>query len=346
MLSGIPSLLGRDFVVGYYLPVGLFVIAVLVVLQGFGLLPDSLDLLDTEKILDTALMAIGVWLLSIVVASLNFQIIRYLEGYLPRLLPFAKRMKAARIAEFVKIVNEQKRLRSQLEDPGLDHKDRQLTETTLINLTDELAKYFPDRKDRVLPTRFGNAIRAFEVYPHAVYGLEATGAWPRVFVSLTDRERDALSEQESYVNFWVNLWIGSVPVAVLSVIYWIGILFREIASLFPRLSDISAAEPHIGMVFVLAGAIGLAFVAPKASVDAAVAWGTVVKSCFDLHWKDVVTRVHGRDKLTRPEVDAFVHAANQAFLYRRRLLRPPNIANAAAPPAGKVPAEEDEVAEA
>ena len=39
---------------------------------------------------------------------------------------------------------------------------------------------FPDDIEWVLPTRLDNLIRAFEVYPRVVYGLDSIPAWPRL----------------------------------------------------------------------------------------------------------------------------------------------------------------------
>ncbi|WP_156163958.1 hypothetical protein [Methanosarcina sp. 1.H.T.1A.1] len=69
--------------------------------------------------------------------------------------------------------------------------------------------------DMVLPTKFGNIIRAAEEYPSDCYGLETMRVWPDLWLLLPDRVRDELSKANKDISeritwfFWVSsfsLW--------------------------------------------------------------------------------------------------------------------------------------------
>jgi hypothetical protein len=75
-----------------------------------------------------------------------------------------------------------------------------------------------------LPTRFGNAIRSFEVYSRIIYGLEAIDGWPRLLAVIPADYRQAIDDAKAQVDFWVNIWMGSLLIWMGSLLIWMGSL--------------------------------------------------------------------------------------------------------------------------
>jgi hypothetical protein len=139
--------------------------------------------------------------------------------------------------------------------------------------TRRLDRYFaPGNLDiEPLPTRFGNALRAFEYYSESRWGLNALAAWPRIAALLSDRERDLHAEAETDLMFFVNwsvvCYALSVALAVDGVVTW-------------SLS---------GLGFLPALALAYAFY--RFAIGAAVIWGIEVRASIDLHRLELYERL-------------------------------------------------------
>ena len=69
---------------------------------------------------------------------------------------------------------------------------------------------FPDEEAWLLPTSFGNTIRAFEVYPRVMYGLDAIPGWLRILAVIPKDYRESVDNAKAQVDFWLNLWFLSI----------------------------------------------------------------------------------------------------------------------------------------
>jgi hypothetical protein len=129
---------------------------------------------------------------------------------------------------------------------------------------DRLDKVFPLREDLILPTRFGNAVRAMESHSYRRYGLDGVAVWPRLERLLSPEERELHVNAECNLAFFVNLSAGSATLG--------GALLLD------------AVIPG-GGGGVLGGLIALALAACfyAAAVGAAKRWGTEVRSSIDIH---------------------------------------------------------------
>lgn len=122
----------------------------------------------------------------------------------------------------------------------------------------------PHAREWVLPTRLGNIMRAYEVYSHVVYGLDAIPAWPRLAMVLPERARTRIQEARAPMDFALNLLAGSMLVVVAYVlcalatlslpVFWMPLLAAVLAWASWFLLHASARQ-----------------------------WGEQVKSAFDLH---------------------------------------------------------------
>jgi hypothetical protein len=127
---------------------------------------------------------------------------------------------------------------------------------------------FPVRKADVLPTRLGNVLRAAEDYSgdDERYGMDAVFYWPRLYLVLPADTRTLVEDYRSGLDRMV--------------------LAATLAALYPLASLAVLVIAHTSLlawVISAAGALLVATAAYQAAVGAAVAFGDVVRSCFDLY---------------------------------------------------------------
>src|SRR5712692_4078105 len=73
-----------------------------------------------------------------------------------------------------------------------------------------LAERFPPEEDQLLPTAFGNTIKAFETYPDVMYGFDAIEGWTRLLAVIPKDYRELIETTKAETDFWVNLWFISL----------------------------------------------------------------------------------------------------------------------------------------
>lgn len=251
-------------------------------------LPETWRLLDAPAALEaewtTALAAIAVVIVATALMALNGPIIRLFEGY-----PLEgswiggkmteRRRRRAREAE-VWCVGVRSILR------GYDRLGPKaavlIDERAVVDLDDmrnEVAQDLPavyPASERVLPTRLGNVIRAFEDYPEDKYGIYGVTTWPRLAAVMDDAYGRQIAGAKQPFDLMVNFSVVSALLAFLTLV----------ASLvWPR----ELARSPAGWL-IWGGAVTLmlllTFVLYGLALPRAAAWGDTVKGAFDLHrWK-------------------------------------------------------------
>jgi hypothetical protein len=155
---------------------------------------------------------------------------------------------------------------------------------------------FPEREDLVLPTRFGNILRAAERYPQTVYFMEAISMWPRIQSVAAQSHLDQVADSKANLDFWINLWFGGLLAAG-----------SELAFSWTKKC------PQFGIV---AGAVLFALIAAKVAQSMAVDYGALVKATFDLYRSDLCAKL-GFDLPANAENERTMwKALSQTLLYR------------------------------
>jgi hypothetical protein len=130
---------------------------------------------------------------------------------------------------------------------------------------------FPKRSS-VLPTRLGNAIRAFENYPERQYQMSGISLYPRLIAKIDKEYAGSIDEAKASVDFMLNS-------ATLSALLALCLLLAGLV--YPRsLSSPQAWLPWLVQILLFAG---LAVWFYSQSIGRAKAWGTLVKGAFDLY---------------------------------------------------------------
>jgi hypothetical protein len=244
MLGELPKLFGKAFAIGYLLPAVTICVALFGVLSAYDRAAWVGRHFDTSNVLGASLAAVAVWLVAIALMALNRPLIRLLEGYGDfnplRLFASSEEFRFRILSSIVQ------------DEANAGYRGALMT----------LAREFPHEERWLLPTRFGNAIRAFEVYPGVVYGLEGIDGWNRLLAVIPADFRNAIEDARALVSFWVHLWAGSLLTLGLHVA--LGLVDRH----WP--------DPWIAGL-AIATTIGAATIARVA----AQAWGGLVMSAFD-----------------------------------------------------------------
>jgi hypothetical protein len=260
MFNDLPKIIGRGFVLGFLLPSTLFCLY----LQLIGLGPSPLPKLEApEDALKLTPIVLSSIVSAVLLMALNRAIIRILEGY-GSINPF-KSLERIRRDYFKKNVEP---IFNEYEQLGLDRKKdpdvKKPPEFALKVWKNTLS--YPHRVDLVLGTKFGNAMRAFEIYPQDVYGIEGITMWPRLFFILPKPVQDDIRDGRAVIDFNANLFVLSLVAIACNAV--------KMYYMEQRLVD-------VGLYFVLpAVAAVYSWIALPQSAQE---WGESFKASFDLY---------------------------------------------------------------
>lgn len=261
MLGALPKLLGRGFVLGFLLPSILFC-AYLQAIESHGSMLPGMQSLDS--LTQATPIVLAVLVLAVVLVALNRAIVRILEGYgAYNPIVVLKKLELRHFKDKIApLYSEQNRLDKARENnpnerPAIADFPRKL---------ERAVKSFPDHEDHVLPTQFGNTMRAFEVYPRVVYGMELIALWPRLYSVIPKSARDQVTDSRAMIDFNVN-------VLLLSCFCLVVALFDDIKG--RELGTYNAIMLIIPSITALCAWIAL----PQSAQQ----WGEIIKSNFDLY---------------------------------------------------------------
>jgi hypothetical protein len=258
--AGLAKLLDKSFVLGYALPSLIFLTVAVWVFGCPSALCDAKSPAATNPFAQLTYAALLVYILAVLLMAINYGLYRLFEGYLPPAswFRFSKHFHQARLAE------RQKAIDALGNDPSAGA------------LKWQLRQAYPQKKSDVLPTAFGNAIRAFEVYPYDTYGADSISVWPRLLAVVPKDFQGLINDAKSLVDLFVNLaalFLGLFLFsASVDVLQHFGVRFH-------------LAPPHAGGRWSIVALASL--VASAASYRFAVSlvpdWGDQVKSAFDCY---------------------------------------------------------------
>jgi len=273
MDNQISKLADRPFVLGYFLPSILFVVA-FVSLHPDWLPGTSVSTAPIEKWSAFASVALYSWFIAILLALFNREMMRLIEGYywpISRISFFRNREK-----------NRFQRITAKIHD--LQNK-KPLSSEQALELTDLWSTWlrnFPFEPHQILPTRFGNALRAFESYSGRVYKADAVIIWPRLVSVIHKDYMSLLGDCRARVNFFVNL-------LYLSAVFGIHVLLVAAWRILVK-SDASRGEVEF-FILIFAASIVLSVFSYVCAVQQAKAWGDLVKSAFDNYLPDLAKQL-------------------------------------------------------
>ena len=168
----------------------------------------------------------------------------------------------------------------------------------------QLDQLFPQDRNALLPTKMGNAIRAFETHSNTRWGLDGITCWPRIESLLGEQERELHVNAKIDVYVFVNGALAALIVGISLVV------------------DKALHVPHPAWdwpLYAIPFIIG--YVLYDAAIDPTVNWGNVVRSSIDLHRLELYEKLGVRRPTSFSDERLIAGRVNQALLYGKPLLR-------------------------
>ncbi len=296
MFAELPGLLDRNFAIGFFLPFALVAGASIYVLDYFGISAGILPTLQQDLIVGGTLFGLLSWLGGILLLVTNRDLYRVLEGYgiynPLRLFRWLER------AHYLRLTAEIDRLDEDFRQHLRAHKEfPEKLKTKRNRLMIERIERFPDREGLILPTPFGNTLRAFESYPRAMYGLESIDGWSRLLAVVPSDYRDLIDSAKAHVDFWVNLGSLSLLLVLGNVCLW-------------------AIYSKIPPLWLLIVSVIIMLVSPWRAQRLAVEWGDYVKGAFDVYRFKLLDLLGIQRPQTRAEEFQTWKQFSQAIVFR------------------------------
>ena len=277
MVANLAKLADRSFIVGFLFPALVFYsCALLLIVEPVN---PALYKTLTESVTlgDVLYNALLVWTLAIFLMLGNDPLYKLLEGYWPP-LSWIKPLKAREERKLDAIDSEIAALRARWIDEGKAFPASDIARYT--ELIRQRVDRYPEKPESILPTRFGNAIRAFETYSSAVYRVDSIPLWIHLSTVFSDDFREAVEDVRTAVNCAMNfvflaglLAIGLIVVFAMSFDYAL-----RIWEVRPFLDS-----GDYGLLLAAVVSLGVAWGSYELAIDRAVGWGRVVRAGFDCY---------------------------------------------------------------
>jgi hypothetical protein len=149
----------------------------------------------------------------------------------------------------------------------------------------------------LLPTSFGNAVRAFEVYPRVMYGLDDISGWNRLVAVIPEGFLSQIDSAKSVVDFWLN-------VIVLSFIFCIEYVVLVIHG------------QQLVAIWMPLAAVIVAWFAYSRSKAAVINWGDLVKASFDVFLPKLLEAMQLAQPADKSQEREIWFDFSQATIYR------------------------------
>jgi hypothetical protein len=284
-LQAFAGVFSRYFVVGFFLP-AFFALVALSQLLDNGTLPSGYR----AESGGTQILILGglALLIGLLLSGLHYLVLRLFEGYpLSQLAERDGRWGKVHEWAISRWRRELEETRKRLEGPASPRR-------TGAAIT--LQTSFPPEEQELLPTRFGNIIRAFERHPNLRYGLDGLAAWPRMSALMNDSELADLSDRQADVAFFIN-----------------GALVAGLTALAVAIDGL--VHMCLGELFAAPTALLVSFALYFGALNAAKRWGSAVRSAFDLHRGELYTKLGVKLPLTDAEERRLAKRVNRMLLY-------------------------------
>jgi hypothetical protein len=311
MFGSLTKLADKAFVVGFLLPTLMAALAFLYLFNDVEPFSGAYKAaLSIKEFSELSVAAIIVWALASLLMMWNEWLYRFLEGYVG---PFNNEGMRERARDRMTAAQADLKIRETLIADKRKTKTATDEETRvyLKALRDFFARY-PVDAGLVLPTRFGNVLRAFETYPRGVYGIEAIPTWLRLQGVVPKDYAALVNDARSTVDFFVNGWF-------LAVLLGVSAIARTVFALNVNCCGQSAVGMDPKFAWIAALSFGAAWIAYGNAVATAITWGDSVKAAFDLYLPAMAAQLGYGVPKNEDERREFWDEVSSLFLYRQTI---------------------------
>jgi hypothetical protein len=306
MISSLASLADRNFIAGFLLPVILALVCFLFVFQDVSPLGALwTKLTDAQGLEAITLVLLAMWAAALLLSLLNSLLYRTLQGYIGPLAGSSSPRQKQKQRDW-----RERSLALNVQFTAAEptaHGSKERLDYLASNR--QFIRDYPPYK-QVLPTRFGNVIRASEMYSLQTYGVDSIAAWVRLVGIIPADYRASIDNARADMDFFVNIMVLSLLVGTMSLLAVLAVL---VSCAFVNCYD------FFGFPFwrrlISAVVLGLtACFAYEAAIDRARAWGEIVRGGFDLYLPDLAKQLGYDMPPTLAERREFWGALNGLFL--------------------------------
>jgi len=150
------------------------------------------------------------------IQKLDLTILRFFEGYWhPWLNPIRHHFIAQQHRQSDRLNSQWQRLMDKRKQSSLTAPEQEQ-----LIATDWRLRQFPVQRDRIMPTRLGNILRAAESQSNTKYGLDAIICWSRLWLVLPDSAKKELQESRADLNTAARVWLWGILFLVWAIWAW------------------------------------------------------------------------------------------------------------------------------
>ena len=232
--------------------------------------------------------------------ALNTYILKFFEGYVffHRLPLIYRWLLRSHQKKAEKLILKRDNLKQQIEaleqsndkSPPIKNLIRKLKQDYYV-ATHEYDHSYPSNLDEILPTQFGNILKASELYPGTRYGLDGVEFWPRLIHVIPNNYQQTIDNSRNELSFLVNMSILSIAFYFLCVIA----IFYSLATPPIDLSrpDLFLYITGTSLRYITAAAIAFAcnVFFYKAAIFSVGSFGLMIRSAYDLFRIDLLRQL-------------------------------------------------------
>ena len=268
-LTSITGVFSRYFIVGFFLPAYIAVLA-LWYFASSAFIPS--ELASHSQATQVLILGAVALVIAMGLSGLSYYITRFYEGY--PLAQAAAPLEAGRLSRWaIKWLGIRALCRgaTALQRRRYDRlcairgdKNRPAGDRARAGLRVDV--WFPEKREALLPTRVGNAIRAFERHSNVRWGLDGVTVWPRIEALLAADDRELVVNAKINLYVFLNASLGAFVVGLCLVID----------------KAVNVPQPAWEWVLYVIPFL-LSYVLYRGAISGATEWGDAVRSSIDLH---------------------------------------------------------------
>jgi hypothetical protein len=310
VLEQLPRLFDRNFLLGYFVPVTIFIGTALGILAPLRGIKHIILGIERDPSLGLIYAIVLIIIVSYVLVSVNRLFIEFLEGfYFP--LHSISWLKSRQLRRRQRLANQI----NQLEQILISTKSKDPEAIVAVQREwsrkqQTLTTRFPPLYEDVQPTRFGNVLRAFEAYSIDMYGIDINPGWYHLLEVIGDSSEQRILSDKTMVDFYLNLFLLSfamLPLIIIRALHDVHV--------FTGVDWMEFAFAKWWQPIAFIGALVLASVFYNGAIAAALVWGARVKATFDVYIDDLARKLGYEPPISKADWAQI----SRAFIYREQL---------------------------
>lgn len=254
-----------------------------------------------------AILIILVIFLSLIIQPLQRPLVKLLEGYWGN-SPLAERLTEIGIDIQRGKLRETRRLASPDSDRQVTPKQELRIAKKMYEADSKLTECYPKKENRLMPTTFGNILRAAEDLAGPRYGLATGAAWSRLYPLLSDNVKNIVNDQRNQLDLAVRFFFIFIIATIISIFFYFDILYNASQNDLPfyiLLHSPSANFPlgvfqiWISLAIKYGSWLGIPTITSilsilfyRGAISAAMSYGTGLKVGFDLQRFELLKALH------------------------------------------------------